>query len=90
MGLWNENVGSKATNNGRIFLQIGLNCSYAAPIAQNDENVLVRMLTFRPDREFIVFLYIFIYGFLSKIDSRYIGSQYGFKFQIGLSSSKTK
>ena len=42
-------------------MQIGLDCSYAAPIAQNEEKVLVRMLTFRPDRDFIVFLYIFIY-----------------------------
>ena len=51
----------KVTNYDRIALQIGLNCSYSAPIAKNEEKFLVRMLTFRPDRDFIVFLYIFIY-----------------------------
>ena len=48
------------TNNGRIALQIGLNYSYAAPITQNEEKVLVRMFTFRPGRDFIGFLYVFI------------------------------
>ena len=49
-GLVKRKFRSKVTNNGRIALQIGFNCSYVAPIAQNDEKVLVRMLNFRPDR----------------------------------------
>ena len=54
-------MGSKVTINGRIALQIGLDCSYTSPIAQIDEKVLIRMLTCRSDRDFIVFLYIFLY-----------------------------
>ena len=48
------------TNNGPITSQIGCDCSYAAPIAQNEEKVLVRTFNFSPDRDFIVFRYIFI------------------------------
>ena len=90
MDLLNRYMRPKLTNNGCISFQNGFICSYAVPIAQNKEKDLIRMPKLSMDRDFIVFLYIFIYGFLSKIDSRYIGSQYGFKFQIGLSSSKTK
>ena len=59
--LWNRNFGSKVTNNGRITLQIGFSCSFAAPIAQNEENVPVRMLNFSPNWDFIVSRYIFKY-----------------------------
>ena len=62
------------TNNGRIALQMGFNCSYAAPIAQNEEKVLVRMLNFSPDRDFIVFRYIFIYELM--------------KWKVGVESDK--
>ena len=61
MNLLNGNFGSKVPNNGRIASQIGFDCLYAAPIAQNEEKVQVQMLNFSPDRDFIVFRYIFIY-----------------------------
>ena len=64
MTLCNEKLGLKVTNNGRIASQIGLNCSYEASIAQNEEKVLVRMLIFSLDRDFIGFRYILIYGLM--------------------------
>ena len=45
----------------RITLQKGFDCSYAATIAQNEEKVQVQKHNFSPDRDFIVFRYIFIY-----------------------------
>ena len=54
-------MGSKVTNNGRIALQLGFNCWYAASIAQNEEKVLVGMLYFTPDRDFVVFRNIAMY-----------------------------
>ena len=66
MDLWNGNLWSKETNNGRITLQTGLSCLYAAPIAQNEEKVLVRMPYFSLGRDFIGFCYISMYGLMKQ------------------------
>ena len=45
-----ESWGAKMVDDGLIASQIGFDSSYAAAIAQNDENVLVRMPYFGPDQ----------------------------------------
>ena len=54
------------TNYGRIASQIDFDCSYAVSIAQNEEKVLVRMLNFSADRDFIVFRYILMHGLMKQ------------------------